>query len=101
MGKHGTHGHKRSTAFSNNAPGGLGYTLNKELKKQVKRDYVRSTRHTTDGEGGSGDLQSVTEVRLILTKLDIDSCLFLSHLILANSFLYPSLYTYVCVFAYS
>lgn len=64
MGKHGTHGHKQKTAFYNNTPGGLGHTLNKELKKHVKKEYVRSTRHTTDSDGtGGGDLQSVTEVR--------------------------------------
>ena len=53
MGKHGTRGHKKSTAFSNSTSGGLGYTLNKELKKQV--GCARARARPGAGAGAAGD----------------------------------------------
>ena len=67
MGKHGTRGHKQSTKFSTPASGGLGYTLNKELKKQYSGANVMqggasgvSARHSASED--ATNLQSVTEV---------------------------------------
>ena len=79
MGKHGTRGHKKSTTFSNSTSGGLGYTLNKELRKQFSGTHkagvdgaAMSTRHTTVDDGGA--LQSVTEVRACQTSANTDEC---------------------------